>query len=414
MLYGLGVLLNNTVELFILAGVENDLVHNIEVCLFAHRLNLRDYLSDEALFDKLGGEVRVDSNGDAVVGDREAALFLDGVYEQVVNAELYLVAVDAELQRAVFVKLLLCGGAVEGGEMLFYLAEESAVLRTDGLELRLEAVADEIRLAVNKFQFLDIELVSDSLRVLAAESLVRADKHLAQRLTVLDVRAVSCGTAEHDYIERLVHSLLKSLVNICGIRNGIIAQVDALGSGLVDTTHEVAVDILRHERYHRSGKLRDGDERGVKSHIGIYLVLAHALRPEALAAAADIPVAHLVDEVLQRTRCLGDAVIRKVIVNGGDKGVESREQPSVHGRQLLSLAKLMLRGVELVYICIEHEESVDVPERAHKLALTLDNRLTVEAVGQPGSGVGVEIPADCVCAVGVERVERVDGVALGL
>ena len=89
MLYGLGVLLDDTVELFILAGVENDLVHNIEVCLFAHRLNLRDYLSDEALFDKLGGEVRVDSDGDAVIGDCEAALFLDGVYEQVVNAELY-------------------------------------------------------------------------------------------------------------------------------------------------------------------------------------------------------------------------------------------------------------------------------------------------------------------------------------
>lgn len=143
--------------------------------------------------------------------------------------------------------------------------------------------------------------------------------------------------AEHDYIERLVHSLFKSLVNIRGIRNGVVAQVDALGSGLVNAANEVAVDILRHERDHRSGKLRDGDERGVKSHIGIYLVLAHALRPEALAAAADIPVAHLVDEVLQRTRRLGDAVIRKVIVNGGDKGVESREQPSVHGRSSSAL-----------------------------------------------------------------------------
>ena len=74
----------------------------------------------------------------------------------------------------------------------------------------------------------------------------------------------------------------------------------------------------------------------------------------------------------------------------------------------------MLRGVELVYICIEHEESVDVPECAHELALTLDNSLAVEAVGQPRGGVRVEIPADCVCAVGVERVERVNGVALGL
>lgn len=129
MLYGLGVLLDDTVELFILAGVENNLVHNIKVCLFAHRLDLRDYLSDEALLDKLGGEVRVDCDGDAVVGDREAALFLDGVYEQVVNAELYFVAVDAELQRAIFVKLLLGGRAVERGEVLLNLSEESAVFQ---------------------------------------------------------------------------------------------------------------------------------------------------------------------------------------------------------------------------------------------------------------------------------------------
>ena len=74
----------------------------------------------------------------------------------------------------------------------------------------------------------------------------------------------------------------------------------------------------------------------------------------------------------------------------------------------------MLRSVELVYIGIEHEESVDVPERTHKLALTLDNRLAVEAVGQPRGGVRVEIPANRVRAVGVERVERVNGVALGL
>lgn len=190
--------------------------------------------------------------------------------------------------------------------------------------------------------------------------------------------------------------------------------MDALGSGLVNAANEVAVDILRHERNHRSGKLRDSDKCCVKGHICVSLIAAHSLRPEALAAAADIPVAHLVDEVLQRTRRLGDAVIRKVVVNGRDKRIESREQPSVHGGQLLRLAKLMLRSVELVYIGIEHEESVDVPERTHKLALTLDNRLAVEAVGQPRGGVRVEIPANRVRAVGVERVERVNGVALGL
>lgn len=127
MLYGLGVLLDYTVELCVVSGIENYLVHNVEVGLLAHGLNLRDYLSDKALLDKLGGEVRVYGDGDSVVGDSKAALLLDGVYEQVVNAELYFIAVDIELQSAVLVELLLGGRAVEGGEVLLNLPEESAV-----------------------------------------------------------------------------------------------------------------------------------------------------------------------------------------------------------------------------------------------------------------------------------------------
>lgn len=111
-----------------------------------------------------------------VVGDSKAALLLDGVYEQVVNAELYFIAVDIELQSAVLVELLLGGRAVERGEVLLNLSEESAVFRADGLELRLEAVADEIRLAVNELKLLYIELVFDYLRIFAAEHLVRADQ----------------------------------------------------------------------------------------------------------------------------------------------------------------------------------------------------------------------------------------------
>ena len=73
----------------------------------------------------------------------------------------------------------------------------------------------------------------------------------------------------------------------------------------------------------------------------------------------------------------------------------------------------MLCGVELVDVCVENIESVGIPESAHKLALTLFNCLCVEAVGKPGGGVCVEIPADCVCAVLFEGVEGVYCVALG-
>ena len=72
----------------------------------------------------------------------------------------------------------------------------------------------------------------------------------------------------------------------------------------------------------------------------------------------------------------------------------------------------MLGGIELVNFGVENIESIGVPESAHEFALTLNNSLAVEAVGQPRSGVCVEIPADSVCTVGCKSVKRVNGVAL--
>ena len=70
--------------------------------------------------------------------------------------------------------------------------------------------------------------------------------------------------------------------------------------------------------------------------------------------------------------------------------------------------------VEAVYIRVEHVESVGVPQCSHELALTLCNYLVVELIGQPGSGIRVEVPPYRVRAVLFERCERVNGVALGL
>ena len=73
----------------------------------------------------------------------------------------------------------------------------------------------------------------------------------------------------------------------------------------------------------------------------------------------------------------------------------------------------MLGGIEFVNVGIEDKEGIGVPQRAHEFALTLLHGLAVEAVREPGGGVGVEIPADGVGAVGLQRLKRIDGVALG-
>ena len=192
-----------------------------------------------------------------------------------------------------------------------------------------------------------------------------------------------------------------------------VAEVDRLRSRLVDAADEVAVDGLRHEWDHRRSGLGRRDECRVERHVGIDLILLHALCPEAAAAAADIPVRELVDKLLE---CLGrfrHAVVREVVVDILDHRVEAREAPLVHDRQLIVVERV-LRRIEVVDVGVEHEECVRVPECAHEFALAFLDGIVVEAVRQPRCAVLVEIPADGVSAVLLQRLHRIDGIALRL
>ena len=102
-----------------------------------------------------------------------------------------------------------------------------------------------------------------------------------------------------------------------------IAKVDGLWCGCIESAYQVAVDILGHERDHRSRRLCYGNESGVKSHIGVYLVLRHSLRPVTFASASYVPVGKLVHKVLKDLCRLGDPVIGKMLVASFYGGVES-------------------------------------------------------------------------------------------
>ena len=71
----------------------------------------------------------------------------------------------------------------------------------------------------------------------------------------------------------------------------------------------------------------------------------------------------------------------------------------------------MLSGIELIDVGIQHIEGVGVPEGTHELALGLGNCFLGEAVGQPGHGGGIEIPAYGVCALLVKQYPGVHNVA---
>ena len=102
---------------------------------------------------------------------------------------------------------------------------------------------------------------------------------------------------------------------MCLINGREVAEVDALRSRLIDGSYQVLVDLLCHERDHRSCCLTDRHECCVKSHVSVDLILLHALCPETLTASSYIPVAHVIHELLECSCCLRDAVVCKIIIH---------------------------------------------------------------------------------------------------
>ena len=181
----------------------------------------------------------------------------------------------------------------------------------------------------------------------------------------------------------------------------------------IHAAYQVTVDGLGDERNHRCRYLRERYQCGVERHVSIDLILLHALRPEALSRTTNIPVRHVVDEILHRVRSLRDTEVREVIIDFADHGVQLTEQPAVHDTEG-RVVEAVLRRVEVVNVGVQNEECIGVPERRQELTLSLDDGLIMEAVRQPWCGVRIEEPADGVGAMLLERIHRVDCIALRL
>ena len=144
----------------------------------------------------------------------------------------------------------------------------------------------------------------------------------------------------------------------------------------------------------------------------VFRVLLHALCPETLPAAADIPVAHLVRKILQRLCCLGNAVLVKIPVHLSHHGVQSGKQPLIHHRQFIVIQRVF-RRIEIVDICVEHIKIIGIPQLIQEFMLSLQHRLSREPLGQPRGGAGIKIPPDGVRAVILQRLKGIHHIALG-
>ena len=188
--------------------------------------------------------------------------------------------------------------------------------------------------------------------------------------------------------------------------------MNALRSRLIHGAHQILIDILGHERDHRRRTLADRHKRCVECHVSVDLILLHALCPETLTASSDIPVAHIIDKIIQRSCSLRDAVVGKVVVHFLNHRIQLGEQPFVHHGKLL-IVKRIFRCVKIVNVRIQHEECIGIPERTHELALSLLHEFAVKPLRNPRRTARVEIPADRVCTVGRERLKRVYRISFG-
>ena len=178
----------------------------------------------------------------------------------------------------------------------------------------------------------------------------------------------------------------------------------------IHRTHQVLIDALRHERREGRDEAAEGRQHLGQRHKGRFLVPRHTLAPEAAAAAADIPVAQVIHQVLDCAGALGDAQLTEALVHLLHGAVEAAEDPLVHQAQL-DLVQVMLKRVELVDIRVENIESIGIPQRGHELALAFADRFLGEAAGQPGGAGGIEVPAHGIGALLVKDRPGIDHVA---
>ena len=75
--------------------------------------------------------------------------------------------------------------------------------------------------------------------------------------------------------------------------------MDGLRRRFINAANEVAVDGFGDEGYHRRCGLSRGHECRPEGHVGVNLILLHALGPETGTAAAHIPVGQFIRKGLQ-------------------------------------------------------------------------------------------------------------------
>ena len=211
---------------------------------------------------------------------------------------------------------------------------------------------------------------------------------LRERLPHLELRGGPCRPPQRRDLANERHPPQEVAIGDRLLRHRVVHHVHAVGhsrGGAAACDGEIPPDRLGHERHEGRGQFRHREERLVERPVGVELVtvgrgggVGPPRLPEAITAAADVPVAHGIDESREPA---GGAEVVVAIHPLDDLGVrrrDLREHPTVefapvgHGRPApgprevgrLEPARIRqeCRRVEAVDPGVDHEERVDVPQ----------------------------------------------------
>ena len=154
------------------------------------------------------------------------------------------------------------------------------------------------------------------------------------------------------------------------------------GRVFVKVAHQILINAFGNERHIRRGKLGKRRKDGVQRDVSRLLVLRPLAAPIALPPSAHVPVAHLVGKLLDCARGFGNFVFIQPFVDCFYQRIEFGKNPPVHDRQL-AVGQPVLRRVEAVYIRVQNEKGVSVPQRAEKLPLNLAHGVGIKTAWQP-------------------------------
>ena len=130
------------------------------------------------------------------------------------------------------------------------------------------------------------------------------------------------GAPQRDRGPREGHGVLEGRVLQVGARRREVLEVHARRARSLG---QVLVQLLRHEGQERRQHARELQEDPMQGPVGVQLVrlVPVGRAPEATAAAADVPVGQVVDELQQRGHHAEELIGLHALVHRGDQALEA-------------------------------------------------------------------------------------------